>query len=210
MSFESRRRDYLGAPLDEQNAAADPFEQFTRWYEAAVATEKDPTAMVLATASADGRPSVRVVLLKDVDARGFVFYTNFESRKAAELEGTGRAALLFYWASLERQVRIEGAASRVSDAEADAYFASRPIESRWGAHASPQSRVIDGRAPLEAAVDRIRMQYGTEVPRPPFWGGYRVSPDAFEFWQGRPNRLHDRLAYVRGADGAWSVRRLAP
>ena len=209
MSVASVRREYRGEPLTEATAAADPFEQFARWFEQARAVEADPTAMTLATATADGRPSARMVLLKGVDARGFVFYTNYESRKAEEIEATRHAALLFYWASLERQVRIEGAIARVSDAESDAYFASRPLESRWSAHASPQSRPIDSRESLEAAVARARDEFGDAVPRPAGWGGFRVSPDAFEFWQGRENRLHDRLAYELAADG-WRRTRLAP
>jgi pyridoxamine 5'-phosphate oxidase len=209
VSLASLRREYRGEPLTETSAAADPFEQFARWFEQARATEADPTAMTLATATADGRPSARMVLLKGFDARGFVFYTNYDSRKAEELEGTHRAALLFYWPGLERQVRIEGAVARVSDAESDAYFASRPLESRWSAHASPQSRAIDSRESLEAAVARVRAQYGESVPRPAGWGGFRVSGEAFEFWQGRENRLHDRLAYTRAAD-AWRRQRLAP
>jgi pyridoxamine 5'-phosphate oxidase len=209
MSVDSLRREYRGQPLSEDEAAADPFEQFARWFEQARATEADPTAMTLATATPDGRPSARMVLLKGVDARGFVFYTNYDSRKAGELDGTHRAALLFYWPLLDRQVRIEGDVRRVPDAESDAYFASRPLESRWSAHASPQSRAIDSRASLEAAVDRARAQFGDQVPRPAGWGGFRVAPDAFEFWQGRENRLHDRLAYSLGA-GTWRRARLAP
>lgn len=209
MSVGSLRREYRGEPLGEASAAPDPFEQFTRWFEQARATEADPTAMTLATATPDGRPSARMVLLKGYDGRGFVFYTNYDSRKAGEIDGTHRAALLFYWASLERQVRIEGTVARVADAEADAYFASRPLESRWSAHASPQSRAIDSREALEAAVARVQAQFGDSVPRPSGWGGFRVSPEAFEFWQGRENRLHDRLAYVLDA-GAWRRTRLAP
>jgi pyridoxamine 5'-phosphate oxidase len=210
MSVGSLRREYRGEPLDEASAAADPLEQFTRWFEQARATEGDPTAMALATATPDGRPSARMVLLKGFDARGFVFYTNYDSRKAGELDGTQRAALLFYWPSLERQVRIEGGVSRVDGAESDAYFASRPLESRWSAHASPQSRAIDSRESLEAAVARARAEFGDTVPRPAGWGGFRVVPDAFEFWQGRENRLHDRLAYDRVAAAGWGRRRLAP
>jgi pyridoxamine 5'-phosphate oxidase len=209
MSVGSLRREYRGEPLTEDRASANPFEQFARWFEQARATETDPTAMTLATATADGRPSARMVLLKGFDARGFVFYTNFESRKADELDDTHRAALLFYWGSLERQVRIEGSVVRVADDEADAYFASRPLESRWSATASPQSRVLESRSGLEAEVARVRAQYGETVPRPAFWGGYRVVPDAFEFWQGRENRLHDRLAYAQASDG-WRRTRLAP
>ena len=209
MSVGSLRREYRGEPLDEDSAASDPLEQFTRWFEQARATEADPTAMTLATATLDGRPSARMVLLKGFDARGFVFYTNYDSRKAGEIDATHRAALLFYWASLDRQVRIEGAIARASEAESDAYFASRPLESRWSAHASPQSRAIDSRESLEAAVARVRAEFGDDVPRPAGWGGFRVVPDAFEFWQGRENRLHDRLSYVRDA-GLWRRQRLAP
>ena len=209
MSLASVRREYRGEPLTEATAAADPFEQFARWFEQARSVEADPTTMTLATATAGGRPSARMVLLKGFDARGFVFYTNYDSRKADEIEANQHAALLFYWASLERQIRIEGAIARVSEAESDAYFASRPLESRWSAHASPQSRPIDSRESLEAAVARVRAEYGDTVPRPTEWGGFRVSPDAFEFWQGRENRLHDRLAYAFDA-GTWRRQRLAP
>jgi pyridoxamine 5'-phosphate oxidase len=209
MSVADLRREYRGEPLNEMTAAADPFDQFTHWFEAATATEPDPTAVVVATATPDGRPSARMVLLKGFDARGFVFYTNYESRKAGEIGSTHRAALLFYWPSLDRQVRIEGAVSRVTDAESDAYFATRPVESRWSAHASPQSRAIPSRESLEAAVERARAEFGDRVPRPAGWGGFRVVPDAFEFWQGRENRLHDRLSYVRDAD-SWRRQRLAP
>jgi len=165
--------------------------------------------MTLATATPEGRPSARMVLLKGIDPHGFVFYTNYDSRKAHEIAATAHAALLFYWPGLERQVRIEGPIARVSEAESDAYFASRPLESRWSAHASPQSRAIDSRESLEAAVARVRAQYGDAVPRPAGWGGFRVVPDAFEFWQGRENRLHDRLAYTLAA-GSWRRQRLAP
>jgi len=209
MSVGSLRREYRGEPLNEDSAAVDPFDQFTRWFEHARATEPDPAAMTLATATPDGRPSARMVLLKGFDATGFVFYTNYDSRKAGEIESTHHAALLFYWASLDRQVRIEGAIARVSEAESDAYFASRPLESRWSAHASPQSRAIDSRESLEAAVERVRAEFGDNVPRPAGWGGFRVAPDAVEFWQGRENRLHDRLAYTR-VSGAWRRQRLAP
>jgi len=209
MSLGSIRREYRGQPLVEEAAAADPFEQFAGWFADARATEPDATAMTLATATPDGRPSARMVLLKDVDARGFVFYTNYESRKAGELEDTRRAALLFYWPTFERQVRVEGIVSRVPEAESDAYFASRPLESRWSAVASPQSRPIAGREDLEAGVSAVRAQQGEAVRRPPFWGGYRVTPDAFEFWQGRESRLHDRLVYVRDGE-TWRRQRLAP
>ena len=210
MSLADIRREYLGEPLSERESDSDPFRQFARWFEQVHSLEVDPTAMALATATRDGRPSVRNVLLKEFDHRGFVFYTNYESRKARELAETGRASLLFTWRSVERQVRIDGAVEKVSDAEADAYFASRPVESRWGTYASQQSAVIESRAALEARFDAARERYGQNVPRPSWWGGYRVVPDEFEFWQGRPSRLHDRLRYLREPNGAWRRDRLAP
>jgi pyridoxamine 5'-phosphate oxidase len=209
MSVADLRREYRGTPLTDDAAAANPFDQFARWFEQARAVEADPTAMTLATATADGRPSARMVLLKGFDPAGFVFYTNYDSRKAHEIAATQHAALLFYWPSLDRQIRIEGAIARVSPAESDAYFASRPLESRWSAHASPQSHPIDSRESLEAAVARVRDSFGDAVPRPEGWGGFRVTPVAFEFWQGRENRLHDRLAYTRDAE-SWRRQRLAP
>lgn len=209
MSLGDARRDYSGLPLEESAAEADPFRQFSRWFDEAAGLEKDPTAMTIATTTRDGRPSARMVLLKGVDERGFVFFTNYESRKAVEIEATGRASLLFYWASLERQVRIEGTVERVSAEESDAYFATRPVESRWGVYASQQSRVIEARSVLDARLAAARHAFGEEVPRPLWWGGYRVSPDGFEFWQGRPSRLHDRLRFTLDG-GAWRLERLAP
>jgi pyridoxamine 5'-phosphate oxidase len=188
----------------------DPFVQFSVWFEQARVTEQDPTAMALATATRDGRPSVRTVLLKGVDAAGFVFYTNYHSRKAREMEQTGRASLLFLWRSVDQQVRIEGRVEKVSEAESDAYFATRPIESRWSVYASRQSERIESRAALESRYEVARQIYGDTVPRPRWWGGYRVVPDEFEFWQGRASRLHDRLLYRRQADGSWTQDRLAP
>ena len=210
MSLADIRREYQGEPLSEQESDADPFRQFARWFEQVRTLEIDSTAMALATATRAGRPSVRNVLLKEFDHRGFVFYTNFESRKARELAETGRASLLFTWRSVERQVRIDGAVEKVSDAESDAYFASRPIESRWGTYASRQSTVIESRDVLEARFAAARARYGQNVPRPAWWGGYRVVPDEFEFWQGRPSRLHDRLRYLKEPNLSWRRDRLAP
>ena len=210
MSFSTIRRDYAGAPLTEEGADSDPFRQFTRWFEQVRGTEQDATAMALATASRDGRPSVRMVLLKGVDPNGFVFYTNYRSRKAREIGETRRASLLFYWASAERQVRVEGHVDAVSDAESDEYFASRPLESRLSAHASPQSEIVGSRDALVEAMTALRAEYGDAIPRPAWWGGYRVVPDVVEFWQGREGRLHDRLRYRRTKEGLWIRERLAP
>ncbi len=171
--------------------------------------ETDPTAMTLATATADGRPSARIVLLKAVDARGFVFYTNYESRKARDLAAHPAAALTILWKELERQVRIEGTVQKVAAAESDEYFATRPLGSRIGAWASPQSDAIEGRAWLEARWAELAAQFGEHPPRPPHWGGYRLVPDHLEFWQGRLSRLHDRITYSR-AGNAWKIARLAP
>jgi len=211
MSLADIRREYLGEPLSEARCEADPMRQFTRWFEQVRELETDPTAMALATASPQGRPSVRTVLLKGVDDRGFVFYTNYESRKAREMEATGRASLLFFWPSVERQVRIDGRVERVSPAESDAYFETRPLDSRLSVHASRQSEAIENREVLEDAFERVKRGYGDgPVPRPEWWGGYRIVPDEFEFWQGRTSRLHDRLRYRKLPDGAWRRERLAP
>ena len=209
MSFSDLRRDYLGGPLGETESDADPFRQFAQWFEQARPLEADPTAMALATCSRDGHPSVRMVLLKGVDDRGFTFFTNYGSRKAHELDETGRASLLFYWQSLVRQVRVDGRVERVTSEESDAYFATRPVESRWSVYASRQSEVIDSREALESRYDVARDAYGEAVPRPGWWGGYRVLPEEWEFWQGRPGRLHDRLRYRRDLD-EWIRERLAP
>ena len=211
MSFADIRREYLGEPLSEAHSDADPVRQFARWFEQVREAEADPTAMALATSSPAGRPSVRTVLLKGIDERGLIFYTNYDSRKAHEMETTGRASLLFYWRSFERQVRIDGTVERVSGAESDAYFQTRPLDSQLSVYASRQSDVIDSREALEDAFDRAKRTFGEgPVPRPAWWGGYRVVPDEFEFWQGRTSRLHDRLRYVKIADGSWRRERLAP
>jgi pyridoxamine 5'-phosphate oxidase len=210
MSIANIRRDYSGDPLSETESDPDPFGQFSRWFDQVRELEADPTAFALATSTRDGRPSVRTVLLKGVDERGFVFYTNYNSRKARDLAATGRASLLFYWRSLERQVRIDGRAEKVSGEESDAYFATRPLESRWSVYASRQSEVLDSRDALESRFTIARQTYGERVPRPAWWGGYRIVPDEFEFWQGRPSRLHDRLRYARQPDGLWRRERLAP
>jgi pyridoxamine 5'-phosphate oxidase len=212
ITFAELREEYETQGLHERDLAADPFTQFHTWFGQAVAAGlPQPNAMTLATTSAGGRPAARMVLLKGLDAQGFVFYTNYESRKATDLAANPWAALVFFWVELHRQVRIEGSVSRVTADESDAYFASRPVGSQIGAAASPQSQVIAGRAPLEARVSELEAAYaGQAVPRPAHWGGYRVVPTALEFWQGRTNRLHDRLRYRRDAAGGWLIERLAP
>lgn len=211
MDAASLRKEYTRSGLHETDMNPDPIVQFNAWFEETLAAGlHEPNAMIVATAAANGRPSARTVLLKGYDERGFVFYTNYEGRKARELDANPACALLFYWGELERQVRIEGCASRISNEESDAYFASRQRGSRLGAWASEQSRPVEDRSVLEERVRNLEAEYeGRGVPRPPFWGGYRVEPDTIEFWQGRENRLHDRLVYSRVGDD-WRIDRLQP
>jgi pyridoxamine 5'-phosphate oxidase len=204
------RQEYMRSGLSESQADADPLRQFERWFEdAARAGLPLPNAMTLATADASGRPSARVVLLKGIEREGFVFYTNYRSRKAAELAANGAAALVFLWSELERQVRIDGTVEKTSAADSDAYFATRPPGARISAWASPQSERVAGREALERAAAEARRRHGDSPPRPPHWGGYRLAPAEIEFWQGRADRLHDRLLYTRAA-GGWRIERLAP
>jgi len=210
MNLADLRRDYALKTLDESQVDRDPLRQFETWMQEALGAQlPEPTAMHLATVGADGRPSGRIVLLKGVDAEGFVFYTNYESRKGRELAANPVAAITFLWKELERQVRIEGSVGKVSVAESDAYFASRPMPSRIGAWASPQSQAIDSRAWLVASIAKATLAHGHAPTRPPHWGGYRLVPDRLEFWQGRQSRLHDRVHYTREGEG-WRIRRLAP
>lgn len=209
----AQRRDYELAELTEALTAPEPLEQFERWMgEALERGVREPNAMVLATADAQGRPSCRMVLLRGLDSRGFVFFTNYDSRKARDLTANPQAALTFFWAELERQVRIEGEVARVDAAESDAYFKGRPRDSRLGAWASPQSEVIESRQWLEARVEDFKARHAdAEVERPENWGGYRLQPRVVEFWQGRPSRLHDRLRFSRrSGEGGWLRERLAP
>jgi len=196
-------------PLDERTVDRDPFVQFGRWYEEAATVVRMPEAMALATADAAGRPSARMVLLKAWGPQGFTFYTNYESRKGGDLAANPRGALLFHWDPLGRQVRLEGPVVQLSPSESDAYFATRPPGSRVSARASRQSRPVDDRAALEAQADAVRREFGDDVPRPEWWGGYRLVPETFEFWEHRADRLHDRVAYRR-EDGGWRIVRLQP
>ena len=218
MDIADLRKSYDRDELNEHDSRADPFDQFDQWLKEAIAVEvPEPNAMTLATVGSDLRPSTRVVLVKGYDARGLVWYTNYHSRKGRQLSGNPFAALQFHWVELERVVRIEGVVEPVEPAQSDAYFASRPLGSRIGAWASPQSQPIDGREVLEANARRYAAEFGEQVPRPPHWGGYRLVPDRWEFWQGRKSRLHDRLRYAKvgmesasGGAQRWQRERLAP
>ena len=212
MSLADLRKDYSLAGLAEKDLARDPFRQFDKWFQEAEAAKiAEPNAMTLATAARDGRPSARTVLLKGVDGRGFVFYSNYESRKGRELESNPRVTLLFPWIALERQVIVEGPVTRVTREESEAYFHSRPLPSQLSSWVSQQSSIISGRKALEDSMKELEKKYaGRTVPLPPHWGGFRVAPETVEFWQGRRSRLHDRLRYRREADGGWTVERLAP
>ena len=210
--MDEKKHGYSGEALDENSADADPINQFRRWFdEAKAAGIPLPEAMTLATSSSDGKPSARLVLLKQFDEEGFVFYTNYQSRKARDLETNPFAALVFYWPQLDYQVRVEGPVTRTSAAEADEYFQTRARESQIGAHVSPQSEVITGREILEQRFAELEQLYSDRIiERPAHWGGYSVRPEQIEFWKSRPGRLHDRLRYERQADGTWRRVRLAP
>jgi pyridoxamine 5'-phosphate oxidase len=210
MNIADLRKSYEKAELSEAASASDPLKQFERWLNEAIQSEvPEPNAMTVATVASNMRPSTRVVLIKGYDERGIVWYTNYASRKGKELAGNPFAALQFHWVELERVVRIEGRMEKISDAESDAYFHSRPLDSRIGAWASPQSQVIDGRTVLVTNAAKYAAQFMLNPPRPPHWGGYRLVPDEWQFWQGRKSRLHDRLRY-RLNEGNWIRERLAP
>jgi pyridoxamine 5'-phosphate oxidase len=206
------RHEYDAHGLRRADLHSDPFEQFRAWFAAAIAADiRDVNAMSLATATPDGKPSVRIVLLKGIDDRGFSFFTNYDSQKGHDLAANPRAALAFYWVKLERQVRVSGVVERTSREDSAAYFHSRPAGARIGAWVSKQSEVIDSRQILDARLEEMKERFEDgEVPLPPHWGGYRVKPEQIEFWQGRPNRLHDRFRYSLRADGTWQIDRLAP
>ena len=210
-SIADLRKSYERAELNEDASSAAPGQQFSKWLEEAIAAQlPEPNAMTLATVGSDLRPSTRVVLIKGLDERGILWFTNYDSRKGRELAGNPHAALQFHWVELERVVRIEGRVEKISDEESDAYFHSRPLDSRIGAWASPQSEVISGRGVLVANAAKFGAQFLLQPPRPPHWGGYRLLADRWEFWQGRRSRLHDRLRYTQQAGGDWLRERLAP
>jgi pyridoxamine 5'-phosphate oxidase len=212
VAIHDQRKDYNRFSLHESDLAPDPIRQFEKWFEEALLSDVvEPNAMSLATATPEGRPSVRIVLLRGVDLRGFAFFTNYDSRKGRELDANPHAALVFFWQSLERQVRVEGQVERVGADESDRYFQDRPLASRLGAWASPQSEVIAGRELLEERCRELESRFANgNIPRPANWGGYRVVPESIEFWQGGPGRLHDRLRYTKRRGGDWLVERLAP
>lgn len=211
ISIADLRQNYTRAGLSEADADCNPMKQFRRWFEDAVAAQLlEPNAMTLATVTPEGKASARIVLLKNLDERGFIFYTNYDSNKGRQLSQNSHAALVFWWSELERQVRIEGMVEKVSPKESDAYFQSRPVGSRLGAWVSKQSQVIESREVLEQHLEALKEKFANQpIPRPPHWGGFRVIPTAIEFWQGRPSRLHDRLRY-RLENGSWIRERLSP
>lgn len=204
------RKSYMKGSLSEEDVQANPIDQFNIWFDQARHAElPEPNAMTVASVDANGKPSARVVLIKEVTQAGFVFFTNYESRKGQALITNPHAALLFFWPELERQVRVEGSVEKLSESESDEYFHSRPLDSRIGAWASPQSRVIKSRTELVTKAAEYALKFALNPPRPPHWGGFRVKPEALEFWQGRPSRLHDRIQYIKDND-AWTIQRLAP
>jgi len=211
MTISALRTEYSRANLTEAEVDPDPIQQFSKWFAEALNAEvPEANAMSVATVGPNGRPSSRILLIKDFGPHGFSWFTNYESRKSHELQANQFAALLFHWIELERQVRIEGRVERLSEAESDAYFHSRPVKSRLGAHASAQSEPIASREALELQYAETEKRFGDNPPRPPHWGGYRLIPDAIEFWQGRPSRLHDRILYTLQSDGSWLRQRLQP
>lgn len=205
------RKQYIFSSLDENKALPDPIEQFDLWLNEAIESKViEPTAMMLSTVDENLQPHSRIVLLKELSPEGFVFYTNYEGHKAKQIAGNNKVCLLFFWSRLERQVRIEGTVEKISEAISTSYFLSRPLESRIGAWASPQSQAVHSKDFLEEQYKYYQHKFGENVPKPPFWGGYVVKPISMEFWQGRPKRLHDRLLYTHGTEAAWNISRLAP